>query len=653
MLTLIEAFIFSILLILTIYFFFTPLVLRFKLVKLGQDTERFNNPFKRVANAVANFFLLICSVKKERIFAGLAHIFLLYGSLTFDTISVFHILEGFNKNIHPSNIHVIIADFMSVMVLGATLFFIIKRYVVRNSSYTYGTKESAIIYALLITVTLTFLLYEGASISYHRTFDNSSAFIGKIVAGWIPSAWIAVKISWWLHILNVFAFILYVPRSKYMHMFMGPLNITFKSEKPNSYLKTVDLESAETFGVTSHEDLSWKDLFDGFACIDCGRCEDYCPAARTGKELSPKTIITKMRDDLLAEGEKKIKDPEYSLKPLMDRVFSDEEIWSCTTCGACMEVCPVLNEHIPKIIGLRQSRVLMEAKFPPEFNHFFRNLETNSNPWGFGSATRGEWTEGLKVPMAAENQEAEVLYWVGCAGSFDERNKKVTEAMVSILNKSGVSYVVLGGEENCCGDPARRAGNEYLFQMMATQNIEILMKYKFKKIVTTCPHCLSTFRNEYNDVAALTGTEFKIPEVVHHSEFINELIKEGRISIKGSGTEQVTYHDPCYLGRHNNTYDQPREVISKAGFSIIEMKDNKNHSFCCGGGGSLMWAEEDQGERINHIRTEEALETGTGTLCTSCPYCTTMLTDGIKDKEKEDTMQVKDIAEIIAENLKE
>ncbi|MEN8223452.1 MAG: (Fe-S)-binding protein [Acidobacteriota bacterium] len=651
MLTFIESIVFLIMLVFTIWFFFVPVVHRIKLVKLGQGEERFNNPVKRITNAVANFFLLICSIKKERVFAGIAHIFLLYGSLTFDTISVYHILEGFNKNIHPANIHVIIADFMSVTVLLATLFFIIKRYTVRKSSYTYGTMESPLIYALLITVTLTFLLYEGAAISYHETFNESPAFIGKIVSEWIPPFWIAVKISWWLHIINVFAFILYVPRSKYMHMFMGPLNITFKSKRSTSYLKTVDLETAETFGITTQEDMSWKDLFDGFACIDCGRCTDYCPASLTGKDLSPKTIITMMRDDLLKEGAKKLKDPEYQIQPLMDRVFTDDEIWSCTTCGACMEVCPVLNEHIPKIIGMRQSRVLMEAKFPEPFNQFFRNLETNSNPWGFGSSTRGEWTEGLDVRKAADHNDAKILFWVGCAGSFDDRSKKITHAMISILNKAGVDYAILGNEENCCGDPARRAGNEYLFQMMATQNIETLMRYKFKKIITTCPHGFNIFRNEYDDIAKLTGTDYQMPEVIHHSEFINELISEGKLNINKEKGEDVTFHDPCYLGRHNNIYNEPRKVVESTGLKIKELKNSKSHSFCCGGGGSLMWAEEDQGERINDVRTEEILETGTGTVCTSCPFCTVMLTDGIKDKEKEEELKVKDIAEIIVEKL--
>ncbi len=650
MLTFIESIVFLIMLGLTIVFFFVPLGRIFKLVKLGQKEERFDNLFKRILNAVSSFFLLLCSVKKERIVTGLVHIFLLYGSLTFDTISVFHILEGFNKNIHPSNIHTMIADFFSIAVILAVIFFVIKRYVVRKSSYTYGTSESLYIYTLLVTVTLTFLFYEGASIAYHSD-KVSVAFVGKMVAEWLPSSWMLVKISWWIHIINVFVFILYVPRSKYMHMFMGPTNIIFKSERSTSYLKTVDLETAESFGVTSYQDMTWKDLLDGFACVDCGRCTEHCPAAQTGKDLSPKNIITKMRDDLLVEGTKKLKDSEYQIPPLMDRVFTDSEIWSCTTCGSCMEVCPVLNEHIPKIIGMRQSRVLMEAKFPEVFNQFFRNLETNSNPWGFGSSSREEWTEGIEVKKAVDNSDADVLFWVGCAGSFDDRNKKVTQAMISVLNKADVNYAVLGNEEKCCGDPARRAGNEYLFQMMASENIETLKRYKFKKIVMTCPHGLNLFKNEYDDISKLIGAEFEMPDVVHHSQFIEELISNGKISINHKNSKDVTFHDPCYLGRHNGIYEAPRNVIKKTGMTIKEMKNSKSNSFCCGGGGSLMWAEETQGERINHVRTDEIIKSGTDTVCTSCPFCANMLTDGIKDKEKDDSVKVKDIAEIVAENI--
>ncbi len=650
MLTFIEAIVFSVLLVLTIYYFFTPLILRFKLIKLGKDVKRFNNPVKRFANAITSFFLLLCSVKKERKFAGFFHIFILYGSLTFDTISVYHILEGFNKNIRVGNIHSMIADFFSITVIFATTFFIIKRYVVRKSSYTYGTKESAIIYALLITVTLTFLLYEGAYIASHPG-QESYAFLGKVIAEWLPSSVLFLKISWWLHILNVLLFILYVPRSKYMHMFMGPINIIFKSEDSSGSLKPIDIENSETFGIQTHPDFTWKDILDGFACIDCGRCEDYCPASISGKALSPKTIITKMRDDLLLNGKKKLNNKEYQLPKLMENVYSDEEIWSCTTCGACMHVCPVENEHIPKIIGLRQSRVLMESKFPHEFTQFFKNMETNSNPWGIGETTRSEWSKGLDVKTLAEVPDAEILLWVGCAGSFDDRNKKVSEALAKILNNAGVKFAILGNEEKCCGDPARRTGNEYLFQMMAQENIETFKRYNIKKILTTCPHCLNTFNNEYPEVAALTGNSVKMPEVIHHSQFINELLSEGKLDLKKNNEFSFTYQDPCYLGRHNNIFNEPRDIMKKSGGRMVEMKNKKTNSFCCGGGGGLMWAEEDQGERINHIRTEEALETGADVLCTSCPYCTTMLTDGVKDKEKEDIMKVKDIEEIVAEKI--
>lgn len=651
MLTLIEAAVFFVLLLLTVFYFFKPLYRIVKLVKTGQSEKRFDNIFLRIADAVTSFFLLFCSVKSERPITGIFHFFILYGSLTFDTITVYHILEGFNKNIHIGLVHSLIADIFAVGVIVAVIFLIIKRYISRRSSYTYGTLESPIIYSLLITVTLTFLLYEGASIAYHPGEENL-AFLGKILANWLPASYSLLKISWWLHIVNVFAFILYVPRSKYMHMFMGPVNILLKSKKSYGYIKTLDLENSESFGIRKLSDMTWKDLLDGFACIDCGRCTDYCPAAISGKPLSPKTIITKMRDSLKKDGYKKLAEKDFELSVLMDNIYEDDEIWSCTTCGACMSVCPVKNEHIPKIIGLRQSRVLMEAKFPTELNQFFKNMENNSNPWGFGEATRAEWAEGEAVRLIGEYPEAEYLLWVGCAGSFDDRNKKVTEATIRILNKAGVKFAILGREEKCCGDPVRRAGNEYLFQMMAQENIETLKKYNVKKIITMCPHGLNIFKNEYPEVSRqLLKEDFDV-EVIHHSDFINTLLKEGKLVIAKDNNDSYTYHDPCYLGRHNNKFIETRDILKKSGGKIIEMDHNKQHSLCCGGGGALMWTEETIGERVNHIRTQEAINTGANILCTACPYCTIMLSDGIKDKEKEDIMKVKDIAEIVAGNLK-
>jgi len=650
MLSLIELLVFIILLLLTIFYFFKPIGRIIKLIKTGHPENRTDHFFSRLTDSVSSFFLLFCSVKPERPFTGFVHFFILYGSLTFDTITVYHIFEGFNKNIHVGSLHSLIVDVFSITVILAVLFFLVKRYIARNSSYTYGTTESPIIYTLLITVTVTFLLYEGASIALHPERETM-AFLGNAVAGFLPPSYMLLKVSWWIHILNVFAFILYVPRSKYMHMFMGPVNIFLKSRNSSASLKTMDLENSESFGIVNLSDMTQKDLLDGYACIDCGRCTDYCPASISGKPLSPKTIITKMRDSLSDEGLKKLKDNDYEFPPLMDYIYEDDEIWTCTTCGACMEVCPVKNEHIRKIVGLRQSRVLMESKFPAELNQFFKNLENNSNPWGFGASARGDWTDGENVRLISNSPDSEYLLWVGCAGSFDDRNKKVLQSFIKILNHANVDFAVLGNEEKCCGDPARRSGNEYLFQMMAGENLETFKKYNVKKIITICPHGYNLFKNEYPEVASkLMNYKFDA-EVIHHTDMINELLENNRLKIDRSNGSQITYHDPCYLGRHNQKIDNPRKIIKKTGNKLFEMRHKKKQSLCCGAGGGLLWTEEKIGDRINHIRSDEALDTGADVVCTACPFCTIMLGDGIKDKGMEDKVSVKDLAEIVAGQL--
>lgn len=652
MLTFVESIVFLVLLVLTIYFFFQPLVFRYKLMKLGLAEKRSDRILVRIGDAVSSFFLLVCSVKPERPFTGFIHFFILYGSLTFDTITVYHIIEGFNPNVHVSSIHALIADSFGVMVFAAVLYFSIKRWMVRKSNYTYGTMESFWIYFFLFTVTLTFFLYEGAALAMNPR-PGHMAFVGNWIAGWLPASDTAVHFWWWVHIINVFGFILYVPRSKYMHMFMGPFNILFKSRRSFSYLKPLDLENAETFGVEKLSDLTWKDLLDGFACIDCGRCTDYCPAAISGKPLSPKTIITKMRDSLLEEGKKKLKAPDYELPMLMDGIYEDDEIWTCTTCGACMQACPVLNEHIPKIIGVRQSGVMMESRFPQELTQFFKNLENNSNPWGVGDSTRADWADGLDVKLAKDRDNHDVLYWVGCAGSFDDRNKKVSVAMTKILKHAGVDFCILGTEEKCCGDPARRTGHEYLFQMMAAENIETIKRYGIKRIITACPHGYNMFRNEYPTVARqLLEEDFEV-EVVHHTQFIEELVSDGRLKLKKDAPFSFTYHDPCYMGRHNGMYRSGRSLMKDLGGKLTEMKHNNRHSLCCGAGGGLMFTEETIGTRVNHIRTDEALETGTEMVCTACPFCATMLNDGLTDKGKIEEVNSRDIALIIADHLEE
>jgi Fe-S oxidoreductase len=652
----IEAIIFIIVLIFTIYGFFHPLYIRYRLIKLANPENRFDKPLKRITDAVTSFFFLICSIKKERFFLGFVHFFFLYGSLTFDTVSFNHVLEGFNTEWNVfghgwvRRFHSCWVDIFAIMVLVAVLYFIIRRYIFRPKSYTYPSIESVLIYTLLITVTLTFLLYEGAVIA-HNPGHAYLSFAGKAIAGWFPSDPLIVKILWWIHILNVFLFVLYVPRSKYLHMIAGPVNIAFQDYRPKGIIKPLDIENSETFGVVKVTDFTWKDLLDGFACVDCGRCDDYCPANQSGKPLSPKNLIVHLKNYLLKEKKELLKGESSQLKPLMDNIYTDDEIWTCTSCGACMHVCPVKNEHLRKIIGLRQSQALMEAKFPTELNQFFRNMENNSNPWGFGSATKGDWAEDLDIKRLSQDSDVDILYWVGCAGSFDDRGKKVSNAMVKILRAAGINFGILGQEENCCGDQARRLGNEYMFQMMAQGNIEIFKRYNIKKILVTCPHGYNTFKNEYPEYAKSLGIDDWNVEVIHHSQFIAGLIQEGKLEMKQKINASVTFHDPCYLGRHNSVFEAPRSVLSQSGAKIREMKRNRYHSFCCGAGGGLMWTEERLGTRINHIRTDQALEAGTEIISTSCPFCMTMLDDGVKDKGKGEECSVKDIAEIVAQCL--
>jgi len=434
---------------------------------------------------------------------------------------------------------------------------------------------------------------------------------------------------------------MFIPHSKHFHLITGPVNMFLRSHDPIGTLKKIDFEQVEEFGVTNVNQFQWKNIVDFFSCVDCGRCQDVCPAFQSDKSLSPKVIMMSLRKHILSESDN-LFSTNVPSEPIMEKWITTDEIWACTTCGACMETCPVSNEHIPTILELRRAQMMMENKFPQELSAAFKGLETNSNPWNMGSSTRAEWTEGLDVPLMAEKQEAEYLWYVGCAGSFDDRGKEISKAFAKILNKAGVSYAILGEEEGCCGDPARRAGNEYLFQMNAEQNIETFKEYKFKKIVTCCPHGYHILKNEYKEF----GGEY---EVIHHTQLIAELIEQGKINISPNGNGKVTFHDSCYLGRYNDIFDEPRQIlkaVNKQG--LVEMPRAKNKSFCCGAGGGRMFMEETEGKRINHIRVEEAQNTGATTVCTVCPFCTSMFDDGIKEKGIEEKLQVKDIAQIIS-----
>ncbi|MCJ7679906.1 MAG: heterodisulfide reductase-related iron-sulfur binding cluster, partial [Candidatus Aminicenantes bacterium] len=596
------------------------------------------------------------------------HMFIFYSALTFDTMTVNHTLEGFFHDFHLFGdtkfglFFSIWVDGMAVAVMIGVIYFAFRRFIIRPKAYRTTLLDSAIIYLLLTAVTFSYLYFEVFAIAHHPETARLS-WLGIELGRWLNTSAMSASavsshfiISWWLHILIVFGFIAYVPYSKYFHMFAGSVNMFVRKKSPLGELKSMDLENSEVFGIEKATDYNWKDLLDCFACMECGRCQDACPAFATDKPLSPKMLIFNLKRHLLDRYKAVSGGQRDDLNNLMDGVFTEGEMWTCTTCGACMHVCPVEIEHIPKIIGVRQSRVLMESKFPQELNTFFRNMETNNNPWGIGFADRAAWAEGLDVKLYKDVPDAEYLFWVGCAGSFDEEGKKIAASMASLLNKAGITFGILGTEEKCCGDSAKRLGNEYLFQMQAAENIAAFRRYGVKNIITTCPHGFNTLKNEYPrladvlpDLSPEDKSAVKGIKVVHHVQLLKELIDGGRLTLKEPLKTSFTYHDSCYLGRHNGLVQEPRDILKKVvSENIHELPDNREHSFCCGAGGGLMWTEESLGTRINHARTDQVLASKVDTVATSCPFCQTMLQDGLKDKGKED-IKVRDIAQIVDE----
>jgi Fe-S oxidoreductase len=670
MLSTLEKFVFVLVILATAALFLAPLAARYRIVRAGRPENRFDRMAGRVLQALGKILFQRCTLKNERPFTGLMHVFIFYGALTFDTLTVNHTLEGFFPNFYLfgrsafGEAFSLAVDIFAVLVLVGVAYFAVRRFILKPKSYATTPGDSAIIYIALTLVTLSYLYFEAFAIAHHPdtarlSFLGSALARGVEAAGLFPAAVaLQVKIGWWLHVLFVYGFIAYVPHSKYLHMFAGSLNLVFRDPGSGRVVRGLDLEKSETFGIEKALDFTWKDNLDALACMECGRCQDACPAFASGKPLSPKMILFNMEKHLLRERKKISVGTRENLPALVPGIHTEGEIWTCTTCGACMHVCPVEIEHIPKIVGLRQSRVLMESKFPAELNATFRNMETNANPWGIGFSKRADWAEGLSIPRIQDHPGAEYLFWVGCSGSFDEENKKTARAFAELLRKAGVDFAILGIEEKCCGDSARRLGNEYLFQTLAAETIELFAQYNIRRVLTTCPHGFNTFKNEYPkllDVAAGLSdeakTHFRTVEVLHHTEFLKSLVAAGRLKVRPALPATLTYHDPCYLGRHNGVLAPPRELLGGlTSGKLIELKNHGEHSFCCGAGGGLMWTEESLGRRINHLRSEEVIGSGAAAVATACPFCQTMLRDALKDKSRED-IAVKDIAVLMAENL--
>ena len=470
----------------------------------------------------------------------------------------------------------------------------------------------------------------------------------------------------WVHALLILGFLVYLTYSKHLHIVTAAINVLFTSERPKGALRPMHLDvenmSEDTvLGAGVVTDLTWKQLLDLYTCTECGRCQSQCPAWATGKPLSPKLLIMDLRDDLFAAGPAllaaKKEGPEAlaaavaGLPALNPSVVEDEVVWDCTTCGACVQACPVNIEHIDTIVDMRRNLVMSESRFPKEMQGALQNLETSGNPWGQPAGARLDWTKGgreqtpLEIPHISEAKDAEVLLWVGCAGAFDDRNKKVVYDFARLLQVAGVSFAILGSDEVCNGDPARRVGAEYIYQMLAEQNITQLQSHGVKKIVTACPHCFNTIANEYPQFGGVF-------EVMHHTELLAQLIKEGRLRAAGPMAKKITYHDPCYNARHNDVWKGAREVIA----SIPEAKYGELHrhghsTFCCGAGGSRMWMEERMGKRMNMERTDEAIASASDTVAVGCPFCNIMLSDGVTERHADADITVRDVAQLLLESV--
>jgi Fe-S oxidoreductase/nitrate reductase gamma subunit len=660
----IKNILFILLFVISFTYLFFSLRTKYSFLLVGKKENRFDKTGERIFNVIKIAFGQSKLLRDP--IAGSVHFFIFWGFVLFLIAVIESVLQGFYSSFSFEFLGVFYSlitlthDAFGVLVFVSVAVALIRRFIIKVPRLQ-GDKEekqdAAIVLVLILIVVVSMF---GQNVSYillHRNTGMAvrpiSFFIAKFFNLPLDSALMYYDIFWWMHIITIFTFMNYLPYSKHFHVFTSIPNVYFSKTGDKKFaLKPLNLEDEnETqFGVADIEHLTWKQMLDGFACTECGRCTNACPAANTGKLLSPKKIIEKIRKRTEEKApliiSALLENNPVAEKTLVHNYISDQELWACTTCMACVQECPVTIEHVDAIVDMRRNLVLTESEFPNELNSIFKNLETNFTPWAFNHQDRAAWAEGLNIKTMAEDSNCDLLFWVGCAGSYDARYQKVSKAFVKILQNAGVDFRILGTEEKCNGDTARRLGNEYLAQMLIQENVETLNNYKVKKIVTACPHCFNSLKNEFPQF----GGNF---EVIHHSQLIEELISEGRIQLKDSEAQKITYHDSCYLGRYNSVYDSPRNSIkSIKNIELIEMERNRDRGFCCGAGGGRMFLEENEGTRVNENRVTEALSVNPDTIATACPFCMTMMNDGIKTFDKNNVVNVKDIAEIILENSK-
>jgi Fe-S oxidoreductase len=617
-----------------------------RLVRAAKPLDRRDD----IAGRVRNEATIVLGQRKlfQRLVPGLVHALIFWGFIVLFPTIVMATVGAIDRDwsipwLGAQGWFMAAVDVFVLMVLTGVVAAAWIRKVVRPARFEGShLREADFILAMIALVVLTLLGWHASRIAAGlNEWPAHASFLSSWVSGAIPAPRVLERVFVWAHVVVILTFLAYLPHSKHLHIATAGINVYFSRTRRRGRLEPLrfDLPDDEIrFGAGTIADLTWKEMVDSFSCTECGRCQDVCPAYATGKQLSPKLLIMGIRDQVFAEGANLLAGGELSA--IAGNGVPEEMIWDCVTCGACVHECPVSIEHVDHIVDLRRDLVMMQSSFPQEAETMLRDVERVGNPWGKPQGDRASWAEDLGVRVLAEGEDPpEVLYWVGCAAAYDERARVAAESTAKLLQKAGVDFAILGAREACTGDPARRMGNEYVFQQYAQQNIATLNDARVTKIVASCPHCLNSLGNEYPDF----GGRY---EVMHHTQLLAELVRDGKLQPK-AGEGEITYHDSCYLARHNDVRDEPRELVASVG-KPIEMSRNRERTFCCGAGGAHMWMEE-RGTPINEERVREAAETGAETLAVACPFCTVMLDDGVRSMGKQ--LRVVDVSTLLVESM--